>query len=57
MSAAGATCKDVNGLQFETGHHYIPGPEPCTLCICDNGNPIHCKAVFCKVLTTTLVTL
>ncbi|XP_058809253.1 uncharacterized protein LOC131674535 [Phymastichus coffea] len=46
--AAGATCRDVNGLLHETGYHYIPGPEPCTLCVCDNGNPTLCKAVLCK---------
>ncbi|KAJ8688537.1 hypothetical protein QAD02_024332 [Eretmocerus hayati] len=48
VSAAGATCRDVNGLFHETGYHYIPGPEPCTLCVCDNGNPTLCKAVLCK---------
>ncbi|XP_011500129.1 PREDICTED: putative GPI-anchored protein PB15E9.01c [Ceratosolen solmsi marchali] len=48
VSAAGATCKDVNGLFHESGFHYILELEPCTLCVCDNGNPKLCKPFFCK---------
>ncbi|XP_015606665.1 endochitinase A isoform X2 [Cephus cinctus] len=45
----GITCKDLQGRSFESGFHYIPGPEPCTLCVCDNGNPKWCKAVICTL--------
>ncbi|XP_076231849.1 uncharacterized protein LOC143177661 [Calliopsis andreniformis] len=45
---SGATCKDQQGRSFESGIYYIPGPEPCTLCVCDNGNPKWCKAFVCK---------
>ncbi|XP_051161477.1 uncharacterized protein LOC127281676 isoform X2 [Leptopilina boulardi] len=42
-----ASCKDSQGRSYETGFHYVPGPDPCTLCICDNGNPNRCKAIIC----------
>ncbi|XP_019888505.2 uncharacterized protein LOC105283270 isoform X1 [Ooceraea biroi] len=43
-------CKDQHGRSYESGYHYIPGPEPCTFCICDNGNPTLCKAFICKFI-------
>ncbi|XP_011859635.1 PREDICTED: putative GPI-anchored protein PB15E9.01c isoform X2 [Vollenhovia emeryi] len=46
----GVACKDQHGHSYESGYHYIPGPEPCTFCICDNGNPKWCKAFICKFL-------
>lgn len=46
----GVACKDQQGRSFESGFHYIPGPEPCTFCVCDNGNPKWCKAFICKFL-------
>ncbi|XP_053995609.1 mucin-12-like [Hylaeus anthracinus] len=45
---SGVTCKDQQGRSYESGSYYIPGPEPCTLCVCDNGNPKWCKAFVCK---------
>lgn len=47
---SGVACKDQQGRSHESGFHYIPGPEPCTFCVCDNGNPKWCKAVICKFL-------
>ncbi|KAG8041778.1 hypothetical protein G9C98_007082 [Cotesia typhae] len=32
---------------YDSGFYYIP--EPCTLCVCDNGNPKWCKAVICRL--------
>ncbi|XP_076665346.1 uncharacterized protein LOC143367428 [Andrena cerasifolii] len=46
---SGVTCKDQQGRSYETESYYIPGPHPCTLCICDNGNPKWCKAFVCKI--------
>ncbi|XP_043497896.1 uncharacterized protein LOC122521327 isoform X2 [Polistes fuscatus] len=46
----GVACKDLQGRSYETGYLYFPGPEPCTFCVCDNGNPKWCKAVICKFL-------
>ncbi|XP_039314764.1 uncharacterized protein LOC105200708 isoform X2 [Solenopsis invicta] len=46
----GVACKDQHGHSYESGYHYIPGPEPCTFCVCDNGNPKWCKAFICKFL-------
>ncbi|XP_023290655.1 uncharacterized protein LOC105696319 isoform X2 [Orussus abietinus] len=43
------SCKDIKGRSYETGFYYIPGPEPCTLCVCENGNPKLCKAVICTL--------
>lgn len=40
-------CKDVNGRIVEHGLHYVPGPDTCRLCICDNGYAKGCKAVLC----------
>ncbi|KAI4488781.1 hypothetical protein M0802_011291 [Mischocyttarus mexicanus] len=46
----GVACKDLQGRSYESGYLYFPGPEPCTFCVCDNGNPKWCKAVICKFL-------
>ncbi|XP_034943100.1 uncharacterized protein [Chelonus insularis] len=43
----GGVCKDLQGHTYTTGVYYIP--EPCTLCVCDNGNPKWCKAVICRL--------
>lgn len=51
----GAACKDQQGRSYESGFHYIPGPEPCTFCVCDNGNPKWCKAFICKFLEVCTV--
>lgn len=45
---SGVTCKDQQGRIYENTFIYIPGPEPCTLCVCDNGNPKWCRALVCK---------
>lgn len=50
VHAEGVACKDQHGHSYESGYHYIPGPEPCTFCVCDNGNPKWCKAFICKFL-------
>lgn len=47
---SGVACKDQSGRIFESGIYYTPGPEPCTFCVCDNGNPKWCKAFICKFL-------
>ncbi|KAK2588825.1 hypothetical protein KPH14_001697 [Odynerus spinipes] len=47
---SGVACKDLQGRTYESGFLYFPGPEPCTFCVCDNGNPKWCKAVICKFL-------
>ncbi|XP_070155123.1 serine-rich adhesin for platelets isoform X3 [Polyergus mexicanus] len=47
---SGVACKDQSGRTFESGIYYTPGPEPCTFCVCDNGNPKWCKAFICKFL-------
>lgn len=41
-------CHDFHGQTIEQGHHYVPGPDICKLCICDNGQPKGCKAVLCS---------
>lgn len=46
--AAQGECKDLRGRVIAHGLHYVPGPDTCTLCICDNGLPKVCKAVLCS---------
>ncbi|RZF37222.1 hypothetical protein LSTR_LSTR014389 [Laodelphax striatellus] len=41
-------CYDINGRTISPGFHFVPGPDTCTLCVCDNGNPKWCKAVLCS---------
>ncbi|PSN45587.1 hypothetical protein C0J52_15085 [Blattella germanica] len=41
-------CTDLHGRTIAPGLHYVPGPDTCTLCVCDNGNPKWCKAVLCS---------
>ncbi|XP_044019992.1 putative uncharacterized protein DDB_G0292292 isoform X2 [Aphidius gifuensis] len=43
----GGVCKDSQGHTYNTGFLYIP--EPCTVCVCDNGSPKWCKAVICTL--------
>ncbi|XP_046966876.1 uncharacterized protein LOC124534878 [Vanessa cardui] len=46
--AAQGECTDLRGRLITNGMHYVPGPDTCTLCICDNGVPKVCKAVLCS---------
>lgn len=48
LGAASAECRDLNGRRIAQGIHYVPGPDACTLCVCDSGNPKWCKAVLCS---------
>lgn len=41
-------CTDLRGRLISHGLHYVPGPDTCTLCVCDNGLPKVCKAVLCS---------
>jgi hypothetical protein len=47
VSGDGKVCGDINGLQIPSGIHYVPGPDECTLCVCEDGGPKWCKAVLC----------
>uniref|UniRef100_A0A1A9X1X3 VWFC domain-containing protein n=1 Tax=Glossina brevipalpis TaxID=37001 RepID=A0A1A9X1X3_9MUSC len=47
----GGHCRDYNGKLYETGMHYMPGPDSCRLCICDSGLPKACKMVLCEAFT------
>lgn len=40
-------CMNMHGISFETGRFYVPGPDLCKMCICDNGHPKGCKSVLC----------
>lgn len=41
-------CQDNNGRTVLEGSHFIPGPDTCTLCVCDNSVAKWCKAVLCS---------
>lgn len=56
-SIFGETCQDINGRTIAGGNHYVPGPDSCTVCLCDEGRPKWCQAVLCaapKVSTGSL---
>lgn len=38
-------CMNMHGVSFETGRFYVPGPDLCKMCVCDNGHPKGCKSV------------
>ncbi|XP_021963306.1 uncharacterized protein LOC110858751 isoform X2 [Folsomia candida] len=44
----GKPCPDLNGRKIPSGMHYVPGPDECTLCVCEDGGPKWCKAVLCS---------
>lgn len=41
-------CVDIHSQIVSQGLHYVPGPNSCTLCICDKGGPKWCKSVLCS---------
>lgn len=43
----GASCQDITGRTIPGGNHYVPGPDSCTVCLCDGGKPKWCQAVLC----------
>lgn len=45
---ASAHCIDIHSQVVSDGLHYVPGPNTCTLCICDKGSPKWCKSVLCS---------
>ncbi|XP_018322737.1 uncharacterized protein LOC108735319 isoform X2 [Agrilus planipennis] len=40
-------CVDVHSHIVSQGVHYIPGPNSCTVCLCEKGSPTSCKSVLC----------
>ncbi|XP_015375828.1 PREDICTED: integral membrane protein DGCR2/IDD-like [Diuraphis noxia] len=40
-------CIDNNGRTVQEGKTYIPGPEICTRCVCDNSVAKWCHPVLC----------
>lgn len=46
--AAQGDCVDLRGRSVSNGMHYVPGPDTCTLCVCEMGQPKVCKAVLCS---------
>lgn len=37
----------MKGVLFEQDQLYVPGPDLCQLCTCENGLPKSCKSVLC----------
>ncbi|XP_066994047.1 uncharacterized protein [Anabrus simplex] len=48
VAVASGECTDLHGRTISQGLHYVPGPDTCTLCVCDSGHPKWCKAVLCS---------
>jgi len=44
----GKHCIDLHGRKIPSSVHYVPGPDECTLCVCEDGGPKWCKAVLCS---------
>ncbi|KAJ6635130.1 hypothetical protein Bhyg_13713, partial [Pseudolycoriella hygida] len=40
-------CMNTHGISIESGRMYVPGPDLCKMCFCDNGHPKNCKALLC----------
>ena len=40
-------CVDFHHLSVPTGQLYIPGNDPCIICLCSQGKPLWCQAVRC----------
>lgn len=47
ISIFGESCQDITGRTISVGSHYVPGPDSCTVCLCDGGKPKWCQAVLC----------
>lgn len=47
-SEAVSHCIDIHSHIVSQGLHYVPGPNSCTVCICDKGSPKWCKSVLCS---------
>jgi hypothetical protein len=43
----GDSCIDLKGRLIAGGHQYVPGPDSCTVCLCESGKPKWCQAVLC----------
>lgn len=48
VCAAAGHCIDIHSHIVSQGLHYVPGPNSCTVCICDKGSPKWCKSVLCS---------
>lgn len=48
-------CTDVHKRLIPHGLQFVPGPDQCTLCACDDGQPIWCKAVLCSPPPVTII--
>lgn len=49
----GESCLDITGRTIAGGNHYVPGPDSCTVCLCDGGRPKWCQAVLCAAPKVT----
>ena len=43
----GQSCQDINGRIVAGENHYVPGPDSCTVCLCDEGKPKWYQAILC----------
>ncbi|KAI9565599.1 hypothetical protein GHT06_009391 [Daphnia sinensis] len=40
-------CLDFQNVTIPSGSTYIPGSDPCVLCLCEHGKNLWCQAVRC----------
>ena len=41
-------CVGVDGQKVSSGDTYVPGPDFCTVCKCEEGESKFCRAVLCQ---------
>lgn len=46
--SANGQCIDIHQHSVSQGLHYVPGPNSCTVCVCDKGSAKWCKSVLCS---------
>ncbi|KZS16139.1 putative Type ii collagen, partial [Daphnia magna] len=46
-------CLDFQNVTIPSGSTYIPGSDPCVLCLCEHGKNLWCQAVRCAASEVT----
>lgn len=47
-AASSRDCISLEGQRVPHGENYVPGPDYCSVCRCEEGKPSFCRAVLCQ---------